>query len=481
MFKKTLLALALTGLAGTATAATITNTSATYSVEGTQFLTEIDLAALNITAGSSTAYQEGDKVVISFPNDNFAVGTSAALSAALVSSSAVSVVAATGNANAYDALGTTDKATVDALVATAMTNAASAIELNAGSVVYSGGNTVSFTLGSTTANVKGQRTVTVNDATLGDYVVTIPAVQLTLSGIKLSAANLKAGGKVDATYQVTSAVTNGGYDKETATTVATVAEQFKVEAGTPVLDAKVDVSNDRKVFENAGLSDKLQINATNNGGSNAATVKSVVYTVNGDFSFLDTDADDKADYAVTSTAGTVAIAKDFQKITVTSTGNSVPDAEITIEATDGTTVIPTQSFTVEADVKYTATGAPADQTKSFTFSGGAWKLNGYQDKVSFLPFGSQYAQSVTVTNRGTVEGAITVELTANGEVETKKLTAVALKNSVTDISKEVAAFAAELGINGNASVNIIVDAPEANISTDAVYYAKADKDRVKTK
>ena len=420
MFKKTLLALALTGLAGTAAAATIDNTAVKYSVEGLQFQTEVDLADVVATVKASTDYQTGDKIVFTFPNDTFAVGTSATLTASA---------------------GPT---------------------LGAGSAVYSGGNKVSFTLDGTTANVTD-------------------GVTLTLGGIKLSAANLNAGGKVDVAYEVISAVTNGAYDKASATTVATVAKQLDVKAGTNVLDAKVDVSNERKEFVGGAFTDTLEITAVDDtvGVEQDATVTKAVYTINGDFSFLDTDADDKADYSVTATAGTAAVAKDFQSITVTNT--AAASSIVTIEATDGTTVIPTQAYTVNADVTYTATGAPAAQTKSFTFSGGSWVLNGYQDTVSFLPFGSQYAQSVTVTNRGSVEGAITVEITANGEVKSKELTAIAAKSSVTDISKEVAAFAAEIGVNGNAGLKIIVDAPSANITTDAVYYAKADQDRVKTK
>ena len=422
MFKKTLLALALTGLAGTATAAEITTTAEKFSVEGLQFQTEVDVANVVVEVESTTAYQAGDKVVFTFPNDTFAVGTDAVLA----------VTAGTAGA------------------------------ITAADPVYSGGNTVSFTLTAT------------SDVNAADNTV------LTLSGMKLSSANLNAGGKVDVSYQVISTVTNGGYDKADAYTIATVAKQLDVKAGANVLDAKVDVSNERKEFVGGAFTDTLEIAATNDTAlEEDATVTKAVYTINGDFSFLDTDADDKADYSVTSTVGTVAVAKDFQSITVTHTAAAA--ATVTIEATDGTTVIPTQAYTVDAEVTYTATGAPAAQTKSFTFSGGSWALNGYQDTVSFLPFGSQYAQSVTVTNRGSVEGAITVEITANGEVKSKELTAIAVKSSVTDISKEVAAFAAEIGVNGNAGLKIIVDAPSANITTDAVYYAKADQDRVKTK
>jgi len=97
-----------------------------------------------------------------------------------------------------------------------------------------------------------------------------------------------------------------------------------------------------------------------------------------------------------------------------------------------------------------------------------------------MPFGSEYAQSITVANRGSVEGAITVTLKAEGKTYTKELTQMAAANSVTNISLEVAAFAKESGITGNAHVNVVVNAPSSNIGVKGVYYHKASADRVLT-
>lgn len=418
MFKKTLLALALTGLAGTAAAATIDNTAANYSVEGLQFQTEVDLADVVATIKASTTYQAGDKIVFTFPNDTFAVGTAAVLTA--------------------------DAGTLSTAAPTP---------------VYSGGNKVSFTLDAGTASIT-------------DGVV------LTLAGIKLSAANLNAGGKVDVAYEVISAVTNGAYDKATATTVATVAKQLDVKAGASVLDAKVDVSNERKEFVGGAFTDTLEIAATNDTAlEEGATVTKAVYTINGDFSFLDTDADDKADYSVTSTVGTVAVAKDLQSITVTHTAAAA--AIVTIEATDGTTVIPTRKYTVDAEVTYTAVGATAAQTKSFSFDGGEWKLNGYEGTVSFLPFGGGESQLITVTNSGALEGKITGELIVDGEVKSIDL-GMAKAKAVTNVGKLVKQYAADNAIVGNYAVKIIVDAPADNITVEGIYFLNGDRVLVPT-
>ena len=62
----------------------------------------------------------------------------------------------------------------------------------------------------------------------------------------------------------------------------------------------------------------------------------------------------------------------------------------------------------------------------------------------------------------------------------KELAQAATANSVTDISAEVAAFAAESGVKGNAHVNVVVNAPSGNIGVKGVYYHKASQDRVLT-
>ena len=83
---------------------------------------------------------------------------------------------------------------------------------------------------------------------------------------------------------------------------------------------------------------------------------------------------------------------------------------------------------------------------------------------------------------GTVEGDISVEITANGITKSKSLGVDAKAKAVTNVGAEVVAYAAELGLtNTNAAIKLIVDAPKTAIKTDVVYFSKADKDRVKTK
>jgi len=143
---------------------------------------------------------------------------------------------------------------------------------------------------------------------------------------------------------------------------------------------------------------------------------------------------------------------------------------------------PTDEILVEQSflATITATEAGVASATLTDVASGAWTLNGSTDDIAFLPFGADYKQSITVTNTGTVEGEITIDLTAEGTTYSTTLTAAAAAKSVTNISLEVAAFAAESGITGNARVNVVVNAPDANIAVKGVYYHKASADRVVT-
>lgn len=460
MFKKTLVALALTGLAGVANAAKITDTDSVLSLEGIAKLSVVDLdvvgAGTSVVAKStltgSTAYQEGDKVSFTFPNDTFAIGTDAKL--------AVSDASGVGaNLKAKD-----------------------------GAVAYTNGNTVTFTLvGGAGAAVVGE------DATF------------TLTGVKLEAANLQAGGKVAASFKAISTVTGGAFDETKAVgIIAEAKSQYSLTtAKDGAFDAVVDVTKDRLVFSENSVTDttdELKLSLADDGSENdvvdayKAKASKIVYTLNGDFSFLDTDGDGKVDNTPALRgldAGTVktTYGEGLQSIIVTQTVNpeaSTPELldkapVITLTATDGKKAIDTQEFNVDAVVTYKAFGDnTADSTKSFSLKAGQWKLNGYEGVVSFLPFGGGAAQLISVTNSGTLEGQITGELIVDGEVKSIDL-GLAKAKAVTNVGKLVKQYAADNAIVGNYAVKIIVDAPTDNITVEGIYFLDGDRVLVPTK
>jgi hypothetical protein len=108
---------------------------------------------------------------------------------------------------------------------------------------------------------------------------------------------------------------------------------------------------------------------------------------------------------------------------------------------------------------------------------GSWSLNGSELTVPYMPFGSAYAQAISITNGGSIGGEITVSFTANGETTDPITVGTSAPKTVVNIGKDVADAAIAAGLK-EAQVNIIVKAPSADVKATAIYYAKADQDRV---
>lgn len=446
MFKKTLLALAITGFVGSAAASTIAQTAIEYSMEGVANESVLDLdtdvavgagGSVLVAVGINAGYGVGDKIKFTFPNDVFDISTNAALVFA-------GTVAPTPTLSAP---------------------------------VYTGGNTVSFTI-----------------TALGGGALTLAnAATIELQGVNLEADNLVGGGDIVADFGVVSSVNGTDYEAKSAK-IAVAKSELSAKV-TAAFDAVVDVNSTRTLFvesdatdgnTNADKADKLTITTAALAGAKLpATVNKVSVTVNGDFSFLDTDADGTADYTFTvSNATDEAVAKDFQSITFSHT--AVAAHELVIDASDFTTptMIPVQDFTADVTFSYdanTANTGGTDSTADYNLNAGSWTLNGASQSIAFLPFGSDYAQSITVTNTSSLSGEITVDLTANGMTYTKVLDTAAAADSVTNISLEVAAFAAESGITDNAQIQVVVNAPTNSVEVKGLYFHKPTADRVLTK
>lgn len=433
MFKKTLVALALTGLAGVANAAKVdTSSTTTYSIEGIEQLASIDgIEAIAVSeVAATTNYQVGDEVTFTFPNDEFAIGTQAALEI--------------------------------------LDSASAAVKLKAGAPVYSGGNTVTFKL----------------ESGVGSEEVTKGA-QFKLTGVNLDSKNLQAGGKVSVGFKAKSSVTSGEFDSSEAAVIADAKSQFLIEVPTP-LNAIVDVTKGRLEFSGGELVDGLTLKSKTTAHDTPAVVNKVVYTLLSDFSFLDADGDGKVDadsFKITAggaTTNAIAYAPDLQSITVTETAGFSTDLALEITATDGDNTIPTQAYELKTDITYTPSKATATSVKSFKAKAGEWKLNGYEGTVSFLPFGGGASQIIAVANSGTLPGKITGELLVNGVAESIDL-GVAAAKSVTNVGPALKDYARINGVVGNYAVKVIVEAPTKNITVEGVYFLNGDRVLVPTK
>ena len=421
----------------------------------------------------------------------------------------------------------TDSGNVDLIGKEFVANEATGVALTATTTTlgaqYSVGDIIKFTVSGATIDVANSvPALTFTDAgtdgttmTLGllsnaDNVLTYrvtaatgnhaggTADTLALAGVKLTTASVVAAGDITLTF---SAETSTGIAIDSAATnskkVMKAVNQYLTSfaASTDKLDATVSVASLRTNFGTGVYTDVVAPTFADytpltgegwnaglalQGGAPTATK----FTVNGDFSFLDTNGDGKiatGDKIPAPFSGTVAIASDMQSFTVTG-GAAFAKVSSTITAGNaaGDVTIENQSFTVDTETTYTPkTGATAKKTNSL--AAGGWDLDGSDDDIALMPFGSEYAQSITVANDGSVEGAITVTLIADGKTYVKTLDAVAAAKSVTNISLEVAAFAEASGITGNAFVNVVANVPQANIFVKGVYYHKASADRVLTK
>ncbi|OUL57636.1 hypothetical protein [Pseudoalteromonas ulvae] len=452
MFKKTLLALAVTAFAGAASAAPgVTVTSAVVALEGNA-ITSVGNSKVQDTDGSSvvieasTAYIVNDLIYLTVSGATFDVTDTPAI---------VVTTVGTGDANFID---------------------------------FADANTARFR-------------VSTADWATGDT--------LTVSGFTLKTA----GATKDTVIKFASKAVSvnpliGDYDKATAKTAFTFAPQL-VQTITP-LNGEVSTAKGRAEFTSSANQDVLTVAYTNaHTAVDNLDITKITQVVKGNFSYVmdydlaanGGDADgvlDAAELATafTTTLGAAANGADNVVYTLntamtelTATHNVVGDvtttqgvdASIAIELNNvgysagGSVIKAPQTFTIDTTV--------SNGTVSYVLpqqSAGAFTLDGSTDDIELMPFGSEYAQSITVANTGSVEGAITVTLKANGSTYTKTLDAVATANTVTNISLEVAAFAAASGVTGNAHVNVVVNAPAGNIGVKGVYYHKASADRVLT-
>lgn len=417
MFKKTLLALALASAAASASAATITTPPVTYSAEGIVNETLFDVSADGYepvaVVGINNGYQVGDKVVFTFPNDTFDISTAATI-----------------------ALSGTGVATF-------------------GTPVYSNGNTVSFTI-----------------LTVGTPIIATDT--MTLGGVVLTKTNLLAGGAVNVDYKVISSVNGTDYEAKSAKIAESKTELSA--SVTTKLDGIIDVNSQRTVFTVANPSvndDIMVITPVDANYTKSATVTKTVYTVNGDFSFMDTDSDGTADYTAAVSGGTAisaqAFAADFQSLTFTDTGVAAP-VTIQFEATDGTTVIPAQTFTAKAVVSYTpATGAATSKTFD-TLAAGSWTLNGASVQIPYMPYADTVDQIIYVTNTSKLDGEVEVVVTAEDGTKYNLGQVAVAKTGVTKLSGLIKnALAAQGFTKGKASIQVIVNAPNANVTVYAAY------------
>lgn len=425
MFKKTLLAAALATTTLGAVASTVSTTPATVGVEFAVGIKQITAAAVTVTTGRE--FNSGDIIVVTYTGATVATMTTATTPVAIVPT-----VAGAANVEFLEFEGNTVK-------------------------------------------------LLVTDDVVSAATITVSGIQLIVTG-----AADKGTVKVSALGKVSTVEGAKTVDTSTAVTYLTYAQQLSTKVGTS-FDAIVDVNAARQKFTDVGTSDTLVIENTEAVVSPGVITTGVTYTVYGDFGFLDLDGDgtlEAKEGTITSTGGTVALATDFMSAVVTQAAAfSTGTVGVTITGAAGS-VIPDQSYMAKADVAYTNPAGGATDLVATTLAksdAGSWTLNGAKAHIPFLPFGNNFAQSVTVSNTSTQTGGVDLVIYVGSDTVEVDGIASVVAEGVTDISAAIRSAVAAAGLStATLSFDVIINAPDSAITVEALYYAKSDGDRLRT-
>jgi len=306
--------------------------------------------------------------------------------------------------------------------------------------VGAGKNGITFSLisggtaGSTSATyrVTAIDVSTDNNTSIG-VVLTVPAANL-----EFLKSNLASGAKVSF-----SAKTNNGLDLDTAGGAARTASLVKTASqftiSNPSFARVIDVNSDRKSFVDADTTavgaDDFKVTGTFNiaslttGGAvfarPLAAATAVKHTVTGDFSWVVDDntttdgLQPKAGvFAVAGTCGTPTWTYSTTAVSLTcdaiATDTAIvidPEANKTGVAAADVAILAPQAFTATSTVTYTTPAATENVINGI--AAGSWTLNGSQVRVPYMVVGgSRFGIIANVTNHGSKDGAITVDVFA---------------------------------------------------------------------
>ncbi len=284
------------------------------------------------------------------------------------------------------------------------------------------------------------------------------------------------------------------------TKIASLSDQWKagvvddVTATSPTsgkLDALIDVSAANKKFTGGATTDVLTFDIENQvTNSSAATPTSVTATLKGNF------ANVKSISAVTGTDAAVAWSINTAKTEATatyttSTGTTAAEftsnktvATVTLNASTDKeyTEIAVGSFTLDAEVSYTATDGASKVKVLDNADAGKWALNSKSFTLNYIPFGPNTAPIVQATSTFSKDVEVDVSYLnpTTGKMVSLKNVATVKANSVTKLGAAVSE--AVLKDFGGTSlltkVVVSVYAPSGQIELFAGFKDTQDKDRL---
>jgi hypothetical protein len=291
------------------------------------------------------------------------------------------------------------------------------------------------------------------DATAVGSVVTISAAAETSTGIAIDSAGTKDSFKV-----------------------GSVIAQHKLTVS-PVMAGVIDVAKARKEFETAADAKFIATYAATTPLQASMPGTANVITVTGDHSaFPGTAATGQlSDGAVVGT-----VATDKQSSTLTYAAAPATKTLTFAVATDATkrAVLSSGDYTVSMKITESAKTATLSAVKA-----GAFKLNGASVDVPYVPYGSSVEQFIWVTNKGSLDGEITVTaFDENGKTYGPYDIGTAKKGTLTKLD---AAIKAKLVADGVAServsLNVTVNVKKDDLEVFAAYKVIGADDRLSLK
>lgn len=424
MFKKTLLAMTVFGMSSAALGA-VTVANATLAPSPERITTDAAYTTSAVTMTVNANYAVSDTISIKFSHD---IDTTQ-----VFSTTAVASTACTGGGNNM-------------------------------SVTYAGYATATKTV-----------TYTVNSATAVTLGCVIPIPGVIFDGAVIAAAD---------TITASISTSKGfGELEKTATAyqmINVAASQFTVTATTP-LDAIIDVSKSRFEFT-AAAPDQVTLTLADSfaaAGTHAAIQATSTMTVTGDFSWAKVTA---ANGTITYPGVTITGAGTGLTVTDTSATWVAPTASayvlvLTPQAKAKAVVLPKTTYALTTAVKYKKLAADTTVLDgSVATAAGAWTLNGANITAYGLPNGASVETFLWVSNAGTEEGAITIDVTCDGVVTTGIAGGTATARTNTRISalvQDALDTAGTCAATSRYDAAVTVNAPIANIELSAGYKVTA--------
>jgi hypothetical protein len=244
---------------------------------------------------------------------------------------------------------------------------------------------------------------------------------------------------------------------------------YTLNAGTDGTNASVDGSGALTLSNSAGT-------------AVVATIDKVVHTVNGDWSFLDTDATTAGCQTsqITGTAGpTLTVGTSCEKITISD--SIIADYTLTITKNVAAQVIKDQTYDGNSVYTWTSNGSTATSTTTYA-SLGSWTLNGASITVYGVPMGSTVDRMIWINNKGSADATATATVMAGGSSYGPYSlgTIGGMTSSSVDETIDTALTTAGVTLPANSRANVQIDAPvkSSDITVSASYKVIADNDRL---